>query len=80
MLIRVKSAIAAQFRHAKLGERATILCGEIGQVVRELIEPIDARTCVREGLCQQQCGSHDSLSFGFSFWGYGIYVFQVLPS
>ena len=36
---------AAQFRESKLRERAAVLRRQIGQIVGELIEPIDAGTC-----------------------------------
>jgi hypothetical protein len=42
---------AAQFGHPKLSESPTILCREIGQIVGELIQPIDAGTRAWKGLC-----------------------------
>src|SRR5271155_601384 len=55
-----------QFRHSKLSERAAVLRRQIGQIVRELVQPIDAGTGAWKCLCQQQCGSHNSLSLAFS--------------
>ena len=41
---------AAQFRDSKLCESPAILSGEVGQIVGELIQPIDAGTRGRKGL------------------------------
>ncbi len=38
---------AAQLRESKLSERAAVLRRQIGQIVGELIQPIDAGTCAR---------------------------------
>ena len=38
---------AAQFGQPKLRERAAVLRGEIGQIVGELVQPIDAGTRAR---------------------------------
>ena len=49
---------AAQLRQSKLRQRAAVLRRQIGQIVGELIEPIDAGTCARKCLCQQCHGNH----------------------
>jgi NTP pyrophosphatase (non-canonical NTP hydrolase) len=41
---------AAQFRQSKLRQRPTILRREVGQIVGELVEPIDTGTRGRYGL------------------------------
>src|SRR6185437_14418286 len=40
-----KERDAGQLGKSKLRERTTVLRSEVGQVVGELVQPIDARTC-----------------------------------
>ena len=47
-----KKGYAAQLRPTELGQCAAILRGEIGQVVGELVEPVHARRCGRQCLCE----------------------------
>jgi hypothetical protein len=43
---------ATEFRQTKLGKRPAVLRGEIGQIVRELVEPVHAGTRGRQRLRQ----------------------------
>ena len=51
MLMSNEQGNAGQFAHTELSESPAILCRQVGQIVGELIQPIDARTGAWKSLC-----------------------------